>query len=401
MKKLLATAGLWMVLLQPLRAEMWDTLCIEPHRIDTTLVGALQAKVDALLFLHNNEFSSQLAKGYTLPGAWLQPKLVYTPISQIRLEAGAHLMLFDGANRYPNYAFHDVSRWKGHQYQHGVHALPWLRAQADFRRLTLVLGNLYGAQNHRLVLPLFNPEQNLSTDPEMGFQLLWQKPRNHMDLWINWQSYIFNLDTHQEAFTVGLNNTLCWNPSSQAPIRWETPLQLLVQHRGGELDTTEVGVQTVCNAAIGLRMTYSPHPAASRKQVLSSLRAQVNALVSYQQHGTLWPFDTGFALHAAFAATLWRDLTLEAGYVGIPRQYANLYGLPFFSTLSIRHQGLALRGLHTPYLTAAYAHAFTPAYRLGAQFSLYSAHSRHAASTPLSFGVYLRLCPDFLIWRKR
>jgi hypothetical protein len=386
----------------PALADVWDIVCSDSLRIDTTRTGQLHAQVNSLAFFHNNEYSSDLAKGYTLPGAWLQPKLIYTPHPQIQLEAGAHLLLFNGANRYPNYAFHDVARWKGHQYQRGIHVLPWFRAQADFRNLTLVLGNIYGAQNHQLILPLYNPEQNLSTDPEMGFQLLWLRPRLHFDVWINWQSYIFNLDTHQEAFTVGLNSTIRWNrPDTQKRVRWETPIQVLIQHRGGELDTTNVGVQTVANIALGARATYRPSTLNTKLSTLNSISAEANLLLSYQQHGTLWPFDTGLALHTAFSATLWERLTAQVGYVAIPRRYANLYGQPYFGTLSIRYHNLTFRGMHTAYATVDYAHCFTPAYRLGAQFTLYSANSHDLHTLPISFGIYLRLCPDFRLWKKK
>jgi len=158
------SAIIFLIPLFTLHSQVWDSLCIENYRIDTTSIGVLKAEANAIAFLQNNEYSSKVAKGYTLPGAWLQPKLTYCPISQIHLEAGAHLLLFDGANRYPNYAYHDIAKWKGNQHTHGVHVLPWFRAQADFKHLTLVLGNIYGAQSHQLILPLFNPEQNLSAD---------------------------------------------------------------------------------------------------------------------------------------------------------------------------------------------------------------------------------------------
>ena len=386
------------------QAQTWDALCLDDYRIDTAQVGTLRASIDALAFFQNNEFSSRLQKGYTLPGAWLQPKLTYSPLRQLHIEAGAHLMLYDGANRYPNYAYHDIARWKGNQHTHGIHALPYFRAQADFRRLTLVLGNLYGAQHHRLVLPLFNPEQNLSTDPEMGFQLLLDRPHVHLDTWINWQSYIFELDSHQEAFTVGVNSTLRWNRDQSAPLQWETPVQVILQHRGGEQDTTSMGVQTVCNASVGLRMTWRPVPSSldantsnAKHSPLSALRAEVNALGSYQQHGDLWPFDTGFAVHAAVSATLWQRLGLEMGYVGIPRQYANLFGSPFFGTLSTKHSGLTFSGMHTLYATASYTYVFTPAYRLGAQLDVYSPHSPGVRATCFGFGLYLRIHPSFVL----
>lgn len=375
-------------------ADVWDTLCIDNYHVDSTEIGALKAEINALTFFQDNELSGNLMKGYTLPGAWLQPKLTITPIPQIHIEAGVHLMLFHGANRYPNYAYHDIATWKGNQYQRGVHALPYFRAQANVRNLSLVLGNLYGAQNHQLIRPLFNPEQNLSTDPEMGFQMLLDRRRVHLDLWLNWQSYIFNLDTHQEAFTVGANATLHWNRDKAKALQWETPLQILLQHRGGEQDVTDLGVQTLCNGSAGLRLTYRP---TGKK--LTSLRAETNVLGSWQQHGTLWPFETGLALHAGVNAVLFRDLNVEVGYFSAPRQYANLFGSPLFSTISIKHQGKVFEGMHTPYASVGYGHQFTPAYRLGAQVDLYDTCSKGHSNLLFAFGVYLRVCPSFILKR--
>ena len=380
-----------------LRAQTWDSLCVDAYRIDTADVGVLKAEINALGFFQNNEFSTKVQKGYTLPGAWLQPKLTFAPMPKVNIEAGVHLLLFDGAGRYPNYAYHDIAEWKGHQYQHGVHALPYFRVQADFRHLTLVLGDIYGAQNHGLVLPMYNPEQNLSADPEMGFQFLLDRRHVHLDLWLNWQSYIFNLDTHQEAFTVGINSTQKWARGSNRRFQWEMPVQIMLQHRGGELDVTARGVQTLVNASVGGRMIYRP----SNQRVLNTLRAEANVLGSWQQHGTRWPFDTGLALHGSVRATMWQGLGLEVGYVGIPRRYANLFGSPFFGTLSTKYPGTTFRGMHTLYATANYTYTFARDYHLGAQLDLYSLHTKGTAALPFGFGLYFRVHPSFVITRKK
>ena len=398
MKNILATLILnfsLLILIYPTQAhaDVWDTLCIDNYRVDTAETGALKAEVNALAFFQDNELSGKLMKGYTLPGAWLQPKLSITPIPQIHLEAGVHLMLYHGANRYPNYAYHDIATWKGDQYQRGVHALPYFRAQANVKNLVLVLGDIYGAQNHQLIRPMFNPEQNLSTDPEMGFQMLLDRRHVHLDLWLNWQSYIFNLDTHQEAFTVGINSTIHWNRDKSKSLQWETPLQILLQHRGGEQDITNAGVQTLCNGSAGLRLTYKP----KGRNVLTSLRAETNVMGSWQQHGTIWPFDTGLALHAGVNAVFFRDLNVELGYFASPRQYANLFGSPLFGTISLKYPGVTYEGMHTPYASVGYAHQFTSAYRLGAQVDLYNTCTKGSSNFLFDFGVYLRVCPDFVL----
>ncbi len=361
--------------------------------VDSNSVGQLRAEIDALAFFRNNEYSSRVMKGYTLPGAWLEPKLTYTPLRQIQLEAGAHLLFFDGANRYPCYAYHDIALWKGEQYQHGVHALPFFRAQANLKHLSIILGDIYGATAHQLILPLFNPEQQFSADPEMGFQILLNRKHVHHDTWINWQSYIFNLDSHQEAFTVGLNSTILWNRDMDKNIQWETPIQFIIQHRGGEQDTTSLGVQTVCNGSIGLRMNYFPN----NNKTFQKLRTEVNMLGSWQQHGTLWPFDTGLALHASARATAFNNLEVEVGYVGVPSQYANLYGYPYFGTLSTKFPGTTFRGMHTPYASASYSYTFAHDYTLAADIDIYSAHSRNLSALAFGFGISLHVNPSFLI----
>lgn len=377
-----------------LSAQVWDQLATRTYRPDTTALRELRAEVDALAFFRDNEYDSHIVRGYSLPGVWLQPKLTYNPILPVHLELGLHGIIYQGANKYPNYAYHDVATWKGKQYTSGAHLLPWFQARGTIRDFTFVLGSLYGAQNHRLIYPMYNPEQNISTDPETGFQMLIDKKFLHLDAWINWQSYIYELDSHQEAFTVGLSTQLRWN-SPQRRLHWSTPIQLLIQHRGGEQDTTAMGVQTLCNGSVGIRMDYTP--TASR--VLTHLHAQANALASYQQSGTLWPFDTGFAAHTAVGATLWDRMGMQLGYFHAPRQYANLYGSPFMSTLSIKDSNRTFQGMHTGYLDVNYTHAFSQAYKLGAQFEAFSVHAPGEHDFCFSFGVFMRVDPQILIKR--
>ena len=383
----------------------WTT--IAPARTQETKpdsAATLSLEVEALTFFKDNEFEGEQSKGYSLPGLWLQPRLIYQPIEAIHLEAGFHAAIFAGANKYPCYAYHDIGRWKGTQYQRGAHALPWLRAKADFRHLTVVMGDIYGGQNHRLGTPLWNPEANLSQDPEMGFQLLWDRRetgkhgiRNvHMDTWLNWQSYIFEEDSHQEAFTVGS----AWEVSvlpARSKVKWYLPLQLVIQHRGGEQDTTALGVQTLCNGSAGLGMHWRP-PARAVERVT----AEASVLGTYQQSGHLWPFDSGIACHATAGTDLHCGLSLHGGLFRAPHHFVSLYGNHFFSTLSVR-DGESHQGITTAYLHADFHHAFHSDYLLGAEAEAYQSwlgrSAGHGPSDELnfSFGIYLRVRPSILL----
>ena len=93
-------------------------------------------------------------KGYSLPGFWIQPKAVFYPLGNIKLELGVHMLRYWGAKKYPSLAYQDIAEWKGDQYQHGFHVLPFFRAQMALSdHVNIVLGDIYGGANHNLIEP--------------------------------------------------------------------------------------------------------------------------------------------------------------------------------------------------------------------------------------------------------
>lgn len=372
--------------------SMWDHLATSPYRLDTANVRALKVELESISFFRDNEFSSRLTDGYSLPGLWVQPKLTYMPIRQIKLELGLQALIFNGANRYPNYVYHDIALWKGNQYTKGMHVLPWFRAQADFRRVSIVLGNIYGGQNHGLIEPLFNPETNLTQDPEMGLQILWDRPHLHADIWLNWQSYIFREDTHQEAFTVGMNwHTMLNVPESR--LHWFLPVQLVAQHRGGEQNVVNRAVETIWNGSVGAGARWDVG-----KRVLKTLTGELNGLLSYQQTGDLWPFKSGVAGHAAVRLGLWRFLETGVSYFYAPRHFVSLYGSHFYSTLSVKDEQ-DYGKLQTAAAHVRFHHTFARGYTLGADAEAFQTWQGGKNEFSFSFGIYLRINPSFLIKR--
>lgn len=371
---------------------MWEQLATSPYRLDTSDVHTLKVELESISFFRDNEFSRRMADGYSLPGLWVQPKLTYMPLRQIKIGLGVQALIFNGANRYPNYVYHDISLWKGNQYTKGAHLLPWFRVQADFRNLSIVLGNIYGSQNHGLIEPLFNPETNLSQDPETGLQLLWDRPRFHADFWLNWQSYIFREDTHQEAFTVGIT----WRTMLNAPesrLHWYLPVHVVAQHRGGEQNVENHNVETIYNASAGAGLCWS-----ANKRVLKTLTAEADGLFAYQQKGKLWPFNTGVAGYASVRLGLWRFLETGISYFIAPRHFVSLYGSHFYSTLRVMDEQDYGR-LQTGAAHVRFHHTFAPGYVLGADVEAYQTWQAGASDFNFSFGIYLRVNPCILIKR--
>lgn len=350
---------------------------------DSAESNQLGVSVDALAFFRDNEYDSKMTKGYSLPGVWLRPALNYNPNSSIHLEAGFHALFFDGANKYPNYAYHDIGTWKGNQYQSGAHLLPWFRAQARIKKTTFVLGDIYGDLYHNIITPLYNKEQLMSADPEMGAQIIVDSRAAHVDLFLNWQSYQFEEDTHQEAFTVGLTSQIKLTKELKANIN------TLVQHRGGEQDITDMGVQTLCNGAIGVEWLHET------TGIIDRCTAQLNAMGCYQQAGKLWQFDSGFALHAEGGVDAWKHLLFRLGYFYAPKNFISLYGNPFFSTVSIRDGKQRFDGMRTGYLSVDYHYSFGKNYTFGANVETFKVNSKGLNEFNFSFGLYIRVKPWF------
>ncbi|MCR5821013.1 MAG: hypothetical protein K6F94_08740 [Bacteroidaceae bacterium] len=398
----------------PFHADSQERLDEQLMLFDFSIVeeerGAIALTLDNLSFFKDNEYSSNHAFGYTLPGFWIQPRVSYQPLKNLRLEAGFHALVYAGANKYPCYAYHDVATWKGEQYQRGAHVLPFFRVQAQMGRWTLVLGDLYGAGNHKLSEPLLNPELNLTQDPEMGVQLFLRRQHFQFEAWCDWQSYIFEDDGHQEAFTVGVSQRILLN-SPDSPLHMYIPADLLAQHRGGEQDTTSLGVQTLVNGAVGLGLKWN-----SNRKVLKNMNAELLALGAWQQNGRLWPFDTGYAAYASLSFSL-RGGFRVFGSLLYGKDFVSLYGVPFFNTLSQKPGGGRFQSTLAPHVGIEWHRAFAKDYQLGVKIDAYPVRSgkfTYSEADPstnamrqvvlpaafdnnFSFGVYFRCTPRFIL----
>lgn len=389
-----------------LRAQAFDDrLYRTDYRLDPARTGELRMAVENLSFFQNNEFAGDVAPGYTLPGLWLRPKLTFQPLDNIRLEAGLHALVYHGAREYPNYSYQNIPSWQSSGYQRGAHLMPYFRAQMQLRRVQLVLGHIYGGSNHRLAEPLYCPELNLTADPEAGFQLLWDMPRFHLDAWINWESFIFRQDVHNEVFTVGLSSEIKYN-APDAPLHAYTPLQATIQHRGGEIDDGQqsIPVSTLTNGAVGFGLVGNVN-----RRVLRQVFAEAYLLGYYQQNGNLSPLDKGYAAYAQAGLRMGTNWQLRGGYF-YGKDFISLLGLPYFGTVSTDHEEGIFECMRTGFLTADYSRPFGRAFALGAQASLYysapgtltdgdGTRSHVEPAVSYVFGVYFRANLEFLIKR--
>lgn len=382
------TTSLFLLSVLPLKAQMDSTLFTSRYAIDSTAVGELRLHIDNLSFFKDNEWDGEMAKGYTLPGLWLQPTVSYTPHPNIQLQAGLHALLYAGTIKYPSLMYQDLPSWKGDQYQKGTHLLPFFRTKARLGAAHIILGDIYGGSNHLLPDPLYAQELNLTADPEMGAQVLIDLKRWHFDAWINWQSFIFRGDHHSEAFCFGLSSRVSLLSTHSSMTRkgytLTLPVSLIAQHVGGEIDTVKA-VTTHFNASVGIELERQMPSSWLRKWAVEA------HLVGYDQNkGEKWQVTQGWGAYAAASAQLKCGVGLKAGYM-YNHDFQTLLGYSYYGTMSATK---AYRYPSVINLKADWTKAFTPQYAIGARVEAFAFFADQNTFN-LSFGVFFRATPSF------
>jgi hypothetical protein len=373
-------------------------------RIDTLRKGQLALEIDNISFFKNNEFISTVQKGYTLPGFWLQLKTVYHPLSNLKIEGGVHSIWFWGSTLYPAFVYKGISAWDGQDYARNVHVLPYFRAHiALSEHADFVLGDIYGGSSHRLIEPLYNPELNLTSDPESGLQFLYHSKWLQLDMWVDWMTYIYRLDTKQEAFVAGASARFMANsPESRLHVYFQ--LQGLSQHRGGEIDITNEDTQTMFNGAAGMGMIWN----VGRK-VLKHINTEFDIAGYSFPKGCIYELDKGRGYYAKLSMQL-SDFNIETSYWSC-RDFMPIFGNVFYGSMSTKESNLLYENPKMLYLGGDYMHPLNKGFSFGikaeayyylsgkmyhAETGLYSP-SAFGSNTNYSVGVCLRINPSFLL----
>jgi hypothetical protein len=206
----------------------------ETARTDTSKKYFL--KLDNTNFFKNNEYSipesQSIADGYTVIGTWIRPKAVYYPHPRLHLEAGGHFLKYTGRDEFSDIFFWFTTRYK------------------PTDKISIIFGNLDANNHHHLIEPLYEPENYLTNRPEAGIQLKYESDKVYADLWIDWEEFIFTGDPFQERFTFGVVSSFTlFNKNN---FKLSAPFTFYGTHRGGEIDNSPNGVQTIMNISPGI-----------------------------------------------------------------------------------------------------------------------------------------------------
>lgn len=188
-------------------------------------------------FFKNNYYYNNFEVGYKEIGWFLQPTLEYCPTGDTRLLAGVHMLKYSGLE--------DLSRFT-----------PVLSFQYKIAEgIDLIIGTIYGTTNHKLIEPVFEFDRYNTNHVENGFQFLFDKKHVWSDLWMNWETFIFDRSPIQEQFTVGTSTMIKLNdPDSRLLV--QIPIQTLITHHGGMHTIQNAPVQTYFNYVYGIDLDY-------------------------------------------------------------------------------------------------------------------------------------------------
>ena len=214
---------------------------------------------------------------------------------------------------------------------------------------------------------------------------------------------IFQNDDEQERFTFGLSTRFL--PSrSAARVQWYLPLQLLMHHRGGEINPSAPnrGVKTWLNAAAGVGMK-----APLRTRVPVTLGGEVTTTYFSQQKGTDLPFDSGYGLMAKAEARIWH-FGLTVGYWQAHR-FISVYGSPLFGAVSNSKSNTTIDRPHMAFAHLEYAQSLGRGFSWGVQIDAdqhwqrgihnrtENVYTTPSSTTDFAAGIFLRMTPSFLI----
>ena len=188
--------------------------------------------LDAMTFFHNNEFFETFVEGYTLTGAYFQPKLLYSATEKLNVSAGMQFLKFNGKEEFDQFK-------------------PWFHLQYRFSdAFSIAMGSYNGGSSLLIPEPMFDYENNFTNIHQEGIRIDYHTNKLNSITWLNWDTFIEPADTFREEFTIG-NSTvlqLVGNDHYQLSL----PLHILFHHKGGQINQRTEPVLTYTELASGL-----------------------------------------------------------------------------------------------------------------------------------------------------
>ena len=216
-----------------------DNRLLESHiEISDSNEEKIMLSIENRNFLKNNEYFGKIATGYTMMGTQLSTQMAYQAGKHVRLQGGVFLL-----SDFGNNTLRRVS--------------PLLSLKMQKNGYSFLFGTLEGNFSHRLIEPIYNYERYVFHPIENGLQIKIDRPKLWSDTWINWEVMQYLNSNYQEQFSAGHSTRI--KLIQKEKINLTLPVQGLVTHRGGQIDTIGLPLETMANVAVGFTLSYKPN----------------------------------------------------------------------------------------------------------------------------------------------
>lgn len=255
-------------------------------------------------YMRNYEYFNRIADGLTYFGNILQPEITFVQSPNLSMSAGVNLRKDFGSNGFR------VNQ-------------PILRLDYHRNNFRLINGALLSNVAHRLPEPIYNYDRIITDNIEYGTQFLYADAKNQLDVWINWENMIYKISPVQEKISGGVHFQKSILKKGNLTVTM--PIDFLVFHQGGQIDTPDRSLISVINSSFGLVLKY---------QLPKSTIHSENYLITYKDFSfnKQNPYIQGQGLYlnlgvktkiADFVASYWQGSGFQS-----------THGAPLFSSVS-------------------------------------------------------------------
>ncbi|MES1215248.1 MAG: hypothetical protein ABUT20_07020, partial [Bacteroidota bacterium] len=174
-----------------------------------------------------------------------------------------------------------------------------------------LFGAIEGNQSHQLADPLMSYDRIIERPVEEGFQLKINNNILKADIWLDWEFRQKAYANHSEELTGGLSLSYMLTKPGK-PWQVKIPLQIIVPHKGGQLDTNHSVVSTTINHAKGLWIEWN-NP--NKEHLVKQVRADGYHIgYTHSQDKNLFPYNNGNGWLANFFLQSKWDVSFLASY---------------------------------------------------------------------------------------
>lgn len=337
-------------------------------RVEDT--GKLSLQIDNLNYLRNYEYSGDIPLSYTLLGYQFIPQLKYQLNANFQLKGGIFLRREFGRDGFQQIA-------------------PVLTAKYQKKGFSMLLGTLEGALNHRFIEPIYDVESVINDRLEQGVQFIFNKKHLWLDWYIDWEKAIVQNSPYREEFTTGISSRIKLSHTDKLNV--ELPLQVMVAHKGGQIDTSGLPVESLLNTAVGASITCN-----TNRSFLKALRTEHYFAYYKDVSGTkaqLYKEGTGLYSSLLFK-TKWLDIDTRywRGY-----RFHGPRGGALYSSISEKVPGYGEKERELIFLSLIYNRQLFPHVNLDFRVEPYYDIKNQMAE--YSYSLFLRFNKDFLLKR--